>query len=57
MTTIGPGLFWALFGYFVFNAVMGCIFTAAQYETRTRTYVISIVIGTVFMVWLGVARW
>lgn len=56
MTAIGPGLFWCLFGYFAINATLAAILTAAKFELRQDTYVTTMTVGAIFVVWLGVAR-
>ena len=57
MTSIGPGLFWCLFIYFAANGALAVLFQCAEYETRTRNYVFSILTAVGFLFWLGVARW
>jgi hypothetical protein len=55
--TIGPGLFWCLFGYFALNCTLAVLFEIAGYESKTKSYALTILVAVGFMVWLGVSRW
>lgn len=61
MTSIGPVLWWTLFGYFLFQGSVWLAVDLARGATNTRngkpSAVITVLIAFGFAVWLAVARW
>ncbi len=53
---ISDALFWALFGWFCMNAVLGFVFQLFDWRPQIKQWVVGMVIAIIFAGALGIER-